>query len=311
MTRILEEMALHFRVSAYELAKIVSTAPLRYKQYAIPKKHGGIRIVAQPSRELKALQRYILKTRLSAFPIHSAATGYVQNRNIATNARAHVGNDVLLKLDFRDFFPSISVQDWRARARSTKVAEVLDEDLYIYDKLLFWGQGTRLPKCLSIGAPTSPTLSNIILFGVDEALNGYASDLHLVYTRYADDIAVSGNLMSSVLKFESLARRSISRTKTPRLTFNDEKRGIYQKGQKLMVTGLVITPVGEISVGRERKRTISAMLHKVKIGEIDPPRILKLRGLIGFVLATEPEFVNRMRSKYGNALIDTVLRFGD
>jgi hypothetical protein len=109
---LLEEMAIHFRIGRPDLLRIVRTAPARYKQYTIPKRTGGVRTIAQPSRELKALQRYIMATKLSKFSIHQAATGYIKHRNIHYNAECHKHARVILKLDFENFFPSIIVHDW-------------------------------------------------------------------------------------------------------------------------------------------------------------------------------------------------------
>jgi hypothetical protein len=86
------------------------------------------------------------------------------------------------------------------------------------------------------------------------------------------------------------------------------KRGLYTKGERRMVTGLIVTPVGEVSIGRERKRTISVMLHKFSIGDLDAEQLEVLKGLLGFTIANEPTFVNRMREKYGNSVVDTALR---
>jgi len=302
-------MALHFGVGINDLANIISTAPLRHKVYAIAKRHGGVRIIAQPSRELKALQRYLLETTLPAFQIHTAATGYVRGKNILTNAQAHLGNRAILKLDFKDFFPSIKVEDWEKLVRATKVRKIDRVDLSVSSKIMFWGQGSKSPKCLSIGAPTSPALSNIILFRLDIELAKRAADLGVVYTRYADDITVSSQTVEALLQFEALARRSVAALKSPRLTFNDDKRGLYTTGQRRMVTGLVLTPTNQISIGRERKRLISVMLHKVFIGESSPDKKFYLKGLLGFCLANEPDFVGAMRRKYGDELVDGVLQF--
>ena len=76
-----------------------------------------------------------------------------------------------------------------------------------------------------------------------------------------------------------------------------------------MVTGLKITPVGVISIGRDRKRLISVMLHKVILGEDDVKHLNYLKGMLGFSLANEPEFVSRLRVKYGNDVVNRVLRF--
>jgi RNA-directed DNA polymerase len=196
---LLYEMALHFGVGVNDLAKIVSTAPLRYKVYGIAKRRGGVRIIAQPSSELKALQRYVLEMKLPAFPVHPAAAGYVRGRNILSNAQAHLANKVILKLDFKDFFPSIKVSDWEKLVRTT--IAVNRSDLSVYSKIMFWGQGSRVPKCLSIGAPTSPALSNIILFKLDVELAKRAANLGVVYTRYADDRGGWANLNSPISGF--------------------------------------------------------------------------------------------------------------
>jgi RNA-directed DNA polymerase len=100
---LLEEMSVHFRIAPADLLRIIDTAPARYKQYTIPKRSGGTRTIAQPSREVKALQRYIMTTKLSEFPIHNAATGYIKHRNILYNAEYHQHGRVILKLDFENF----------------------------------------------------------------------------------------------------------------------------------------------------------------------------------------------------------------
>src|SRR5258705_9671397 len=180
---LIHEMVLHFRIGPADLLRIISTAPARYKQYTIPKRTRGERIIAQPSRELKALQRYILEMKLSQFPIHSAATGYVKRRNILHNAERHQNSRVILKLDFTDFFPSIKVRDWDRLLSSHRPKEIEQQDLVLYRKILFWGQRSLIPKCLSIGAPTSPTLSNIMLYQLDTELFRAATTTNVIYTR--------------------------------------------------------------------------------------------------------------------------------
>jgi RNA-directed DNA polymerase len=281
---LIHELVIHFRVSPSDLLRIISTAPARYKEYTIPKRKGGIRVIAQPSREVKALQRYILGQKLSTLPIHPAATGYVKGRNIFQNAEYHQSNRVILKLDFVDLFPSIKVGDWDFLLRTLKTPLIQRDESSFYKNILFWGQGSRVARCLAIGAPSSATLSNIMMFRLDTRLARIAERLKVAYTRYADDITtISGGSIEYVLRFEASFLRIIKDTKSPALTFNDEKRGIYLKGQRRMVTGLLITPNREISIGRERKRLISVMLHKVLIDALDPSQMGYLKGMCGFV----------------------------
>lgn len=286
---------------------IITSAPRRYKIYEIPKRNGGTRVIAQPARDLKILQRYLLDTKLHQFPVHPAATAYVQRKNIAFNASLHTESSFILKLDFQNFFPSIKVDDWEMIARKSTL-NFSRRDLAICNLIMFWGAGSPEPRCLSIGAPTSPALSNIVMFRIDERLNEAASNFDVTYTRYADDITVSGDDRDSILRFENFARALIEKTRSPTLIFNDEKRGLYGKGQRRMVTGLLITPDQRVSIGRERKRLISVMLHKVTLGAADAEHVGRLKGLLGFCLATEPSFVSVMRAKYGNRVVDQVLR---
>src|SRR5271170_4127367 len=263
---LLDEMVVCFRIAPADLLRIIETAPARYKQYTIPKRTGGVRTIAQPSREVKLLQRYIMETKLSAFPIHNAATGYIKRRNILYNAEYHQRSRAILKLDFENFFPSITVNDWTFLLSRFRPAVIEGRDLRLYRQVLFWGQQSSIPRCLSIGAPTSPMLSNIMLFRLDTILFRAATNIKVRYTRYADDITVSGDSIEDVRRFEDQVVRILPLIRSPALTLNDKKRGIHLKGQKRMVTGPKITPVSTVSIGRERKRLMSVMLHKVTLG---------------------------------------------
>jgi hypothetical protein len=306
--QLLRELSTEFGLGQRDLLRIISTAPKRYKVYQIPKRHGGTRTIAQPSKELKAIQRFVLDRLLSKLPVHERAMAYVEGRNIAQNASAHVGFRSVLKLDFENFFPSIKVADWRRYVQDHELP-IDGQELTLYARILFWGMGNLRPVCLSIGAPTSPMMSNVIMFNLDDLFCKRADDLGVSYTRYADDITVAGESAENLLLFESFARSIIRRSKTPKLKFNEEKRGLYTMGQRRMVTGLVITPTHRISIGRQRKRLISAMLHRIKIGKADPEIKAELKGLLGFCIANEPEFVSRMRAKYGSAIVDSALRY--
>lgn len=300
---LLQELSAELGIGPADLLRIITTAPVRYKVYQIPKRRGGARTIAQPSRDLKLIQRFILRNKLVKFPVHAAALGYVVGKNIRDNAQLHKNNRIILKLDFADFFPSLKVGDWEAIARRMGIRSL---DLLLYSKILFWGNGTPEPNCLSIGAPTSPLLSNIIMYDIDRAFVAAAQRLGVVYTRYADDITVSGSSREILEEFEQFARRYIFDALSPRLTFNESKCAMFGPGIKRMVTGLVITPNANISIGRERKRRISAMLHKMTLGQLDAESLSELKGLLAFCKSVEPTFIDRLRSKYGNDVLSRV-----
>jgi RNA-directed DNA polymerase len=298
-------------LSQVEIMRIVATAPARYKVYQIPKRDGGARTIAQPSRELKAIQRFILHEKISLFPVHEKAMAYHAGRNIWHNAEIHKHSNCILKLDFQSFFPSIKVADWEKFAKRNPVLGIDLRDMKIYSQLLFWGETARSPRprCLSIGAPTSPAISNLLLFDLDQQLAEVANALGVAYSRYADDITASAPNVESLKKFEQAARKIVKGQKTPKLTFNEEKRGLFRKGERRLVTGLVITPMQTVSVGRARKRLISAMLHRSSKGLLDPRERSELKGLLGFCVANESAFVGRMREKYGNDVVTSAMQY--
>lgn len=73
-----------------DLVKLIHTAPVRYKVFRIPKRTGGEREIAQPSKPVKALQRAIMTEYLSTLPVHEAAAAYRQGRSILDNAKQHL-----------------------------------------------------------------------------------------------------------------------------------------------------------------------------------------------------------------------------
>jgi hypothetical protein len=304
---LLDDLIYFTGLGAADLRRIIATAPARYKQFTIPKKSGGERLIAHPSRDLKVLQRYIKENVLQACAVHDSAAAYKEGASIRGNAETHAKNRVILKLDFRDFFHSIEPKDFRNYAKKNLLS-LTTEDVQICIKILFWGKGTVKPICLSIGAPTSPLISNILLADLDQKISRSAEKIGAAYTRYADDITISANRIEDVIELERRIRSAIAKTRSPKLVFNEEKRGLYTTASRRHVTGLNITPQGELSIGRERKRTISVMIHKFVTGQLDNADMGKLKGYLAFALDCEPTFVNRMEQKYGKEAISALLR---
>lgn len=306
---ILRDIALDVGLSEESVLHIIQDAPRRYKVYSIPKKGGGSRVIAQPARELKPIQRSISHLVLERFPIHSSAMAYREGLSIADNAKAHAGSWPILKLDFESFFNSISAAAWRRFLASQTSIEINKLDAALLTKALFWGNGQRSPNCLSIGAPSSPLLSNIIMFNFDTVMHRFADKHGIRYTRYADDITVSARDFGDLHQFEKYLRAYISRNKTPALKVNEEKRAVFSSAEKRLVTGLVLTPDGKVSLGRERKREISALVHRSTLNQLNAEQLGYLHGMLAFALSSERVFVERLRNKYGDDAIASLLRY--
>jgi RNA-directed DNA polymerase len=193
------------------LAFKYSRPKLRHYHYRpLRKRDGQVRLIEAPKPRLKEIQRQILSEILDPIPLHAAAHGFRHARSIKTFAAPHVGKQVVLRLDLREFFPSIS----RARIQALfctagypeTVASLLaglctnraPEDIWEEASTLHegpHGPGIRsryaLPH-LPQGAPTSPALANLAAYRLDCRLTGLAQSAGAVYTRYADDLAFSG-----------------------------------------------------------------------------------------------------------------------
>ena len=114
MASFLRNLGLAVFLPQEELLPLIRSAPHRYKVFKIPKrKKGEFRTIAQPAKEVKTLQYWVMQHVLSQFDVHPAATAYKKGMSIAHNARPHTRGRYLLKLDFNDFFPSIKARDFR------------------------------------------------------------------------------------------------------------------------------------------------------------------------------------------------------
>jgi hypothetical protein len=292
-----------------DVVRVIRNAPQRYKIYAIPKRRGmGWRIIAQPSRELKDIQRYLVSHALSSLPIHGAATAYVAGKSIRQNALMHAKNRVILKLDFEGFFHSIVFADLAVQLERMSVLVVERSDWSVLEKLLFWHNPETGNLCLSIGAPSSPFISNAVMYQLDAQISEIVAAHGAAYTRYADDISISSDTVETLREIEAKISGAVAASEHPRLRFNLQKTGIYTKAVRRIVTGLTITPQGRVSLGRKRKREISAAIHHIQIERnTSHDHWAKTRGWLAFASSVEPYFFRSLQRKYGN-IVSQILR---
>lgn len=186
-----------------------ATGRLSHYHYRILAKEGGaIRLIEAPKQRLNSIQHKILAEILEKIPVHPAAHGFRRGRSIRTFAAPHAGQRVVLRMDLRDFFPSISAPRVQAMFRTAgypeSVANLLGGLCTNATPRSIWaGKGLdpmRMAETRNLyawphlpqGAPSSPALANICAYRVDCRLTGMAEACGAVYTRYADDLAFSG-----------------------------------------------------------------------------------------------------------------------
>lgn len=301
---ILEKLSNETGVSIAKLTVYANSAHHRYKTYKIRKRSKGWRKISQPSREIKFIQRWLNKNLFAFLPVHDSVYSYKQNLNIKDMAVLHAPCNYLLKLDFEDFFPSLTKDDVRvllSNKANLNEVQLSEEDMEFVLKIV-----SRY-GALSIGAPSSPILSNALLFDFDKIIVDSWSEKGLIYTRYADDLIMSTNepnLLESVQKF---IHADLLNRKHPSLILNADKSVFTSRKRRRVITGLTLTSDRKVSIGREKKRYIRSLVFQYSNEKLKQAEISYLRGYLSYVISVEPVFIERLRKKYGSKIIDQLM----
>ena len=298
------------RATPSDVNVLLMRGPYQYKHYQIDKRSGGKRDIYHPTPNLKAVQRWLVSEHLSQLPVHDAVYSYRVGRGIRDHSQLHVHSNFLLRLDFKDFFPSIS-HDWILRflltcsQRGTLSLDALAIAAVMRVTCRFSKADGSL--ALSIGAPSSPALSNAILFESDLAASARCGELNCVYSRYADDIYVSCRSKDVLNQAEQQVRDAFRQT-APNLRFNESKTLNVSKKTRRVVTGLTLTPDRRLSIGRELKRSIKTQIHLYAVGRLAVEDVPRLCGLISYVRDVEPAFFDALTNKFGAEQLDRLYR---
>lgn len=220
-----------------------------YRTFAIPKKAGGYRQIEAPCKRLKEIQRWIKDEIVDKYVVSEYATGFRKNISIVDNVKKHVGKELVINMDLKDFFPSVTY------------ADILLMFMYIgYRKNvahLLTKLCTNAKNVLPQGSPASPSISNHILLKMDKRLGRLAESVGADYTRYADDITFSGNnKMSFIIP---LVEQII---KEEGFQINKSKTRLQYSNQRQEVTGLIVN--SKISVSKQIESEIKNALYFMK-----------------------------------------------
>ena len=279
---------------------------LHYVRFTIPKRDGTERPIWAPKKRLKAAQRWILHHIVERLPVHGAAQGFLVGRSILSNAAVHVNSKVLLKMDIKEFFPTVTVKRVKGVFRragyrdsiSTLLAllctEAPREIVEVEGKTYYVSLG---PRCLPQGAPTSPALTNALCLRLDRRLEGLVKKLGWRYTRYADDMTFSlpaehkgkprlGALLGCVRRIVAAEGFEVK----------DEKTRIHRTGGRQSVTGLVVNGDGDPRSPRKLRRQLRSAIHKLKTGKAlqEGETVVRLCGYAAFIYMSNPELGKKM-----------------
>ncbi len=287
--------------SAKTLYAVSNSLDKHYRTAEIPKKNGGIRKLRVPDVLLKAIQHQITEVLILPRPISRYAKAYYPGSSTVRNAKHHVGQSVVLKLDILHFFDSIRYSDVKDLVFPS---EIYAEPLRILLTMLCYHKDA-LPQ----GAPSSPAITNVIMAEFDEIVGRRCNLQGIQYTRYCDDMTFSGDFdPESVIAFvrEELKKRGF--------LLNEQKTRIQRSGTRQSVTGIVVNEKLSIPADYRRKLRqelhyvqkygVSDHLHRIGSDALSEVYIQQLLGKVNYVLQVTPADAFFLRAR--NWLTDHV-----
>ena len=216
-----------------------------------------VRMIDNPSSELKKIQRAINTKLLRRLELPMFVCGGVKGRSVADNIELHLGARVLVTMDIRRFFPSVSSRQifavWRDELNcSPRIAALLTK-LTTFER--------RLPQ----GAPTSTLLANLVLFRAGEQIWNKCHQENVVYSCWVDDLAFSGDNARAVIQ------TAVESLRVGGFAVAHNKLKICGPGERKMLTGRMLGPF--VSVHPDRLASIRSGIHKLTTGEIPPTEL--------------------------------------
>lgn len=263
-------------------ARMLNSTSSFYREFSIPKRIGGERLISSPYPTLAYIQKIILDKFLNHLEVSSKAFAYVKNRNAIMHAKYHCKSNELLLLDIKDFFPSIT----RQHVFNVFSSIGLNDSQSNYLSLL-----CTLDNKLPQGACTSPILSNIVFLPIDRRLDKLATSYGLAYSRYADDLAFSGRKVSK--KIIGIIKVILGEYG---FEINESKTRLKFDGYKKILTGVSISN-NELKAPKKFKRQLRTEVYELEkfkenlfeMSNFTPVVYEKAIGKLNYLLQVEPE----------------------
>jgi RNA-directed DNA polymerase len=294
-----------------------ATPSLNHYTYRwLQKRSGGFRLLEIPKSDLRSLQRSILVRLLEHVLAHPAVHGFVRGRSSVTHAAQHVDQAVVVRIDLKDFFPSIAYPRIHAMFNTLGYPDPVARTLaglctHLLPSAalrrlmppngvpLTWAQRKQLQiPHLPQGAPTSPALANLCAYRLDCRLAKLAETCGARYSRYADDLVFSGD--------ETFARHAerfhvtVCRIALEEgFEVNARKTRVMRRGVRQQITGVVVNKRPNIT--RESFDQLKATLHRLSKGASpDQANIAHLRGKIAYINMLHPRRAAKLSAMLGN-----------
>lgn len=245
-----------------------------YRHFSIPKSNGKKRDIDEPLPDLKFVQSWILNNILEKCPISDYAKAYSKGRTLKHNARFHKKQKVVVTMDIKDFFPSVSISD---------VTKIFENMGYFHDLSCFLAHLCCLNNVLPQGAPSSPYLSNLRMISLDYKISKYTSQKTIRFTRYADDLTFSGDFNPYFL-INDISKMVFNEG----FSINPEKTRVARSNARQEVTGIIVN--SHMQISKEKRKQIRQQVYYIK----------------KFGLESHLEHINETRANYLNHLLGQI-----
>lgn len=280
-----------------------------YIRFTVPKKSGGRRVLSTPHKAMSECQEWIFHNVLAKVPPHPSAHGFVSGRSTVTNAVPHVGKDVVVNVDLKDFFPSVTFPRVKGMFQGMGYSPAVSTILALLctespRRKVRYGKETyhvaTAVRSLPQGACTSPGLSNLVVRRLDARLDGLCKKLGWSYTRYADDMTFSakGNKSDEIGYLLARVRHLVQEEG---FVLNNRKTRILKRNAAQTVTGIVVND--RPGVPRREVRRMRAILHQARVDGLKaqnrehiPHFESWLQGMVAYIHMVNPKQGGKLKA---------------
>ncbi|MBJ7313258.1 retron Ec67 family RNA-directed DNA polymerase/endonuclease [Rugamonas sp. CCM 8940] len=269
---------LGFKPKALAYILYVMPKELRYAEFEIPKRTGGLRKISAPCSKLKKLQKNLSDLLLICCDelhsqresqhnrkIYSAIShGFVRKKSIITNAANHRSRRYVFNLDLNDFFGTITFPRIRGFFIENKNFNLDPTVATLIAQIAC--NNDALPQ----GSPSSPVISNLLAHILDIRIVALVSKVGCTYSRYADDLTFStnkNNFPEELAKFDDVEKlwsegevlRNIVNSSGYKI--NSSKTRMQEKRSRQEVTGLIVN--SKVNSRVEYRKSVRAMAYSL------------------------------------------------
>jgi RNA-directed DNA polymerase len=238
---------------------------------------------------------------------------YRKGMNVVDAVKKHACSKHFYQTDLNNFFGSIRSDLVRSSILgSIDRIPITDVQIYIDRIIELCTVSSRLP----VGFSTSPLISNACLLNFDNEVERYCYENGLIYTRYSDDIIISGSERKLYGTGDVIAE-VLHRQFNDTLSINTSKTKYSSEGNKLKILGMMILPNGTITIDSKLKVDIEVLLHFFtkdkqkflnKIEADSTTALAKVSGYLNYINTTDKVYLNKLRKKYGASVVDMFVR---